>query len=287
MSQSTRDIKGIAKLLDTAAREGRTVPQISLELPDLTVEEAYRIQRASIARRIRRGARLVGMKMGLTSLAKMEQMGVHAPIYGHLTSDMILEDGGTFAHGALGHPRVEPEVAFVLGADLHGPVTPAQALLAVDGVCAALEVINSRYANFRFSLPDVIADNASSALFVLGSRVVSPADLDLGNLGMVMSINGVVSQVGSSAAILDHPARSLAALAGLLAESGEHLKAGQIVLAGGATAAVALQPGDRVHLEVDSLGCVDLAVRMDAAPDAGADAAPDAGADAAPDAGAS
>lgn len=260
MALSDKQLSRIAKHLDSAAHEARTVEQITAEHPDLTVEQGYRIQRTSIAQRRKRGHRLVGMKMGLTSIAKMEQMGVHAPIYGHLTSDMILPDGGTFSHAALGHPRIEPEIAFVLGADLEGPVTPAQALLAVDGVCAALEIINSRYANFRFSLPDVVADNASSALFALGSRVVAPSDLDLGNLGMVMSRNGEISQIGSSAAILDHPARSLAALAGLLAECGEKLHAGMIVLAGGATAAVALEPGDRVHLEVDGLGGVDVFV---------------------------
>lgn len=260
MALTDKQITKIAKHLDTAARKGDRVPQVTIDTPELTVEEAYRVQRASIRQRVKRGARLIGMKMGLTSVAKMEQMGVHSPIYGHLTSDMLLADGGTFSHSAHGQPRVEPEIAFILGDSLEGPVSPAQALLAVDGVCAALEVINSRYANFKFSLPDVVADNASSAHFVLGSTVHPPEDLDLGNLGMVMSINGEVSQVGSSAAILDHPARSLAALAGLLAEVGEKLEAGMIVLAGGATAAVALSPGDRVTLEVDTLGSVDVFV---------------------------
>jgi 2-oxo-3-hexenedioate decarboxylase len=123
---------------------------------------------------------------------------------------MLLEDGGVVERRAHIHPRVEPEVAFVLGRDLEGPVTPAQALLAVDGVCCALELIDSRYQNFQFTLEDVVADNASSSRFVLGS-VVRPRDFDTGNLGMVMERNGIVAEIGSSAAIYDHPARSLSA----------------------------------------------------------------------------
>lgn len=260
MSKREPELLALAEQLDTAAVQGVTVAQPSDRMPDLTVQEAYRVQRASIARRIGRGEAVIGMKMGLTSLAKMEQMGVHSPIYAHLTSPMLLPDGGSFEGEVLGQPRVEPEVAFILGRDLRGPVSPAQALLAVEGVCAALEILDSRYENFRFSLPDVIADNASSAYFVLGNVVLRPSEIDLGNLGMVMSINGQVSQVGSSAAILDHPARSLAALANMLSEVGEELHAGMIVLAGGATAAVALSPGDRVLLEVDRLGGVQVEV---------------------------
>ncbi|TVQ95047.1 MAG: 4-oxalocrotonate decarboxylase [Deltaproteobacteria bacterium] len=259
MSLSDAEILALAEQLDAAAAQGVTVPQPSARL-NLSVEEAYRVQRLSIARRVDRGEAVIGMKMGLTSLAKMEQMGVHSPIYAHLTSPMLLPDGGRFDPTHLGQPRIEPEVAFVLGRDLQGPVSPAQALLAVEGVCPALEILDSRYQDFRFSLPDVVADNASSAYFVLGSTVRSPREVDLGNLGMVMSINGRVAQIGSSAAILDHPARSLAALANMLLEVGEKLQAGMLVLAGGATAAVALSPGDRVLLEVDALGTVQVQV---------------------------
>ena len=259
MSLSDAEIHALAEQLDTAAAQGVTVPQPSARLK-LSVEEAYRVQRHSITRRVDRGEQVIGMKMGLTSLAKMEQMGVHSPIYAHLTSPMLLPDAGRFDPARLGQPRIEPEVAFVLGRDLQGPVSPAQALLAVEGVSAALEILDSRYKNFKFSLPDVVADNASSAYFVLGSTVRSAREVDLGNLGMVMSINGRVAQIGSSAAILDHPARSLAALANMLAEVGEKLHAGMIVLAGGATAAVALSPGDRVLLEVDALGTVQVEV---------------------------
>lgn len=221
--------------------------------------DGYRIQRAGIGLRALRGDGLVGMKMGLTSRAKMVQMGVEVPIYGHLTRSMILEDGGTVRRAHHIHPRVEPEVAYILGKDLEGPVTPAQALLAVEGCCCALELIDSRYQNFQFTLEDVVADNGSSSRFVLGN-VIKPRDFDCGNLGMVMEKNGVVAEIGSSAAIYDHPARSLAALATQLAAVGEKLHAGMIVMTGGATAAIALDVGDHVRVRVDGLGTAEFSV---------------------------
>ncbi|MBM3275409.1 MAG: fumarylacetoacetate hydrolase family protein [Candidatus Sericytochromatia bacterium] len=196
------------------------------------------------------------MKMGLTSLAKMRQMGVHAPIFGFLTDPMVESDGALIDMCRLTQPRVEPEIAFILGSDLRGPTTAAQAMLAVRGVCAALEILDSRFADFKFNLADVVADNASSAKFVLGSVVRPPDGIDAACLGIVMAINGKVVEVGSSAAIFEHPARSLAKLVNMLAAQGRGLEAGQIVLTGGATAAVAISPGDWVRLEVEDLGTV-------------------------------
>lgn len=251
-SLSEEQVHALAVQLDDAVQSVSLQTMLSASVP-LSLADGYRVQRAGISLRKLRGDGLVGMKMGLTSRAKMEQMGVHNPIYGHLTQQMRLEDGGVLPYPKLCHPRVEPEVAFLLGRELRGPVSPAEALLCVEGVCAALEIIDSRYRDFKFTLPDVVADNASSSYFVLGQTVKDHASLDLGNLGMVMEINGVTSQIGSSAAIYEHPARSLATLANLVAELGESVPAGSVVLAGGATAAVALQPGDHVQLRVDGL----------------------------------
>lgn len=258
---SPENIQQLAAIVDDAVMNRTEIDQIAATNPALTMEVAYQIQAASVARRIERGERLVGMKMGLTSRAKMEQMGVHEPIYGRLTSSMILNNGATIQHGDLIHPRIEPEVAFLLKRDLSGPVTPAEALLAVEGVCAALEIIDSRYRDFKFTLPDVVADNTSAVLFALGDLVKPPDAVNLGNLGIVMEINGVAVEIGSSAAILEHPARSLAELANMLARRGESLKAGQIVLAGGATAAVAINPGDHIRAVVDELGVAEVRVR--------------------------
>jgi 2-oxo-3-hexenedioate decarboxylase len=246
------DVAAFARVLDRATLDVRPVTKLTATRA-FALDDAYAIQRAGIGLRASRGDTLVGMKMGLTSRAKMQQMGVAVPIYGHLTKLMILDDGGTVDRAAHIHPRVEPEVAFVLGRPLRGPVTPAQALLAVDGVCCALELIDSRYENFQFTLQDVVADNGSSSRFVLGN-VVRARDFDTGNLGMVMTKNGVVAEIGSSAAIYEHPARSLAALVNQLVPLGEELAAGSIVMTGGATAAIALDRGDRVRVDVQGLG---------------------------------
>ena len=254
-------IEELAEQIDNAARRNEAVGMLTADAPEMTLHDAYRIQRASILRRHRRDERTVGMKMGLTSLAKMRQMNVHAPIYGHLTSSMRLADGGEIVHAEHIHPRIEPELAFILGRPLRGPVSPAEAMLAVDGVCAALEILDSRYLNFKFTLIDVVADNASSSHFVLGPTVRPPSTIDIGNLGMILERNGRIEEIGSSAAIYEHPARSLAELATMLSEFGEWLEPGHIVLAGGATRAIALSPGDRVRLLVDELGAVEMSVR--------------------------
>jgi 2-oxo-3-hexenedioate decarboxylase len=250
-----------ADIVDSAAVAVTPITMLTAEAPEMTLEEAYDIQRASIARRLERGEQLVGMKMGLTSKAKMEQVGVHNPIYGHLTDTMVEGSGAELDRDLFIHPRVEPEVAFILGKDLEGPTTPAEALDAVESVCAALEVIDSRFRDFKFTIIDVVADNASSSKIVLGTERVAPDALDeLGNLGMVMSHNGEVVKTGSSAAIYEHPANSLAELANMLAERGESLKAGQIVMAGGATAAIHVDSRDHVQVDVDELGSVELSV---------------------------
>lgn len=261
MSIAKNLISQLADVVDNAAVHAQSIIQLTGNHPELTLPDAYLIQRASMARRFRRGERLVGMKMGFTSVAKMEQMGVHEPIYGHLTDAMLVHDGGVLSRKDFIHPRIEPEIAFILKRDLQGPVSPAQAMLAVEGVCAALEIIDSRYEKFKFSLIDVVADNASSTRFVLGNTILAPSSLDIGNLGMVMEINGEARQIGSSAAILEHPARSLAALANMLAARGEHLHAGQIILAGGATAAEHIEAGDVITLRTDGLGSVTVHMR--------------------------
>lgn len=254
------NVEGLAEILDSAALNAAPVAQLTIEQPELTVEDAYRIQRASMARRAARGDVGVGLKMGLTSVAKMKQVGVDEPIYGHLTTQMKRGSGDVLKMSEQIHPRLEPEIAFILGEDLAGPVTAAEAMEAVEWVLPALECIDSRYENFSFTLADVVADNASSTRFFLGETRRRPEELDIGNLGMVMSLNGEVVETGSSAAILDHPARSLASLANMLQAFDEVVPAGSIVLAGAATAAKHVHAGDVVCVEVDGLGRVDVKV---------------------------
>jgi 2-oxo-3-hexenedioate decarboxylase len=190
--------------------------------------------------------------MGLTSRAKMAQMGLSDMIWGRLTDRMIVEDGGSTTFSRYVHPRVEPEVAYLLKRELAGTVTPMLALAAVEAVAPALEIIDSRYHAFKFSLTDVVADNSSSSGFVVGPW--NTPDCDVSNLGIVVSFNGTPAVVGSTAAILGHPLRSLAAAARFAAEADEPLQAGWIVLAGGATQAEALKAGVWVECEVQRLG---------------------------------
>ncbi|MCB0712727.1 MAG: fumarylacetoacetate hydrolase family protein [Ignavibacteriae bacterium] len=253
-------LRELAFFVDTAAVRGETIEQLTAKFPDLTVDNAYTVQKMSIDQRIERGERLVGMKMGLTSKAKMEQVGVHEPIYGRLTDGMIINNGGDFSIEKGCHPRVEPEVAFIMKRDIEGKVTDAEAVAAVEGVCAALEVIDSRYRDFKFTLPDVVADNTSASGFVLGSTVRPISEVNLGNLGIVMEVNGKAEQIGNSSAIYEHPLRSLVQLLHMLARRGEGLKAGQVVLAGGATAAVPLKQGDHVRVLVDELESAEFRV---------------------------
>lgn len=247
----TVDIPRIATLLDDAARNATAVPQISAT-ETLTLAEAYEVQRQSIQRRLERGERRIGMKMGFTSRAKMEQMGVNDLIWGRLTHAMIAEDGGTISKQRFVHPRVEPEVAFLLRKPLSGIVTALQALDAVEAVAPALEIIDSRYQNFRFSLTYVVADNSSSSALTIGPWNSPHQPLD--NLGMMVTVNGRAQSFGSSAAIMGDPLRSLVAAARLVAMSGEVLEPGHIVMAGGATAAFELRVGMHVQLEVERLG---------------------------------
>nr|WP_246351827.1 fumarylacetoacetate hydrolase family protein [Sphingobium subterraneum] len=208
--------------------------------------------------RYERGERRIGIKMGFTSRAKMAQMGIDEMIWGRLTDGMLQEEGGVVKFTRYVHPRVEPEIAFLLKAPLPAKVSPMEAMAAVEAVAPALEIIDSRYKDFRFSLTDVIADNSSSSGLVIGNWN-SPRQ-DLSNLGIVLEINGQIRQVGSSAAILGHPVRSLVAAARLAAAADEPLQAGDIVMAGGATGAEALSPGMHVCVRVDRLGKAEFSV---------------------------
>jgi len=240
-----------AKILDEAARTASAVPQLD-PAGALSLDDAYEIQHASIKRRLERGEQRVGVKMGFTSRAKMAQMGVDDVIWGRLSSAMQLEEGAPMDFERFIHPRVEPELAFVLKRELSGNVTAVEALAAVEAVAPALEIIDSRYLDFKFSLTDVIADNASSSGFVIGPW--NDPHKDFSNLGLTMSIDGRVIQVGSTAAILGHPLRSLVAAARLSSAAGEPLQPGWVVLAGGATSAEWIAQGQYVSVEMEGLG---------------------------------
>jgi len=248
----------LAATLDEAARTATEATQLIETHPDLTIEDAYAIQLLNVQRRWARGERRAGYKMGLTSRAKMQQVGVSEVIWGRLTDAMRLEEGGTLSLSRYVHARVEPEIAYIIGKPLSGEVSAAEALAAVEAVAPALEIIDSRYKNFKFSLPDVIADNSSSSGFYVGAW--SKPDTDVSNLGIIMEVNGRAVQVGSSAAILGNPIRSLVAAARLVGRAGESLMPGDIVLAGGATAAHSLTVGEHIRTVFQTLGAVSFTV---------------------------
>lgn len=255
---SLLDLDYVANIVDSAAHKVEAVEQLSAQGYALSLEEAYRVQRLSLARRVQRGEQQVGIKMGFTSRAKMIQMGVDDMIWGPLTDAMAIEDGGEMDWSRFIHPRVEPEIAFLLKKPLSGKVSLAEAMGAIEAVAPALEVIDSRYQDFKFSLEDVVADNCSSSGFTVGAW--QKTDVNLANLGMVMEFDGNPVQMGSSAAILGNPYRSLAAAARVAGEAEIELQAGWIVLAGASTAAEALKPGVHVKLNTEQLGAAEFTV---------------------------
>jgi 2-oxo-3-hexenedioate decarboxylase len=248
-------LEAIAARLDEAARRPGAIPQ----LPEpLTLAQAYEVQKLLVARRYGRGERRAGVKMGFTSQEKMDQMGVHDQIWGRLTDAMRIPAGSEIRRRSYVHPRVEPEIAVRLKRPLAGQVSIAEAKAAVDGVAPALEVIDSRYEAFRFSLTDVVADNSSSSGFVLGEW--QDPGVDISNLAMRLFADGQLREEGSSAAVLGDPWRAVVSAARLAAEAGEPLAAGDVIMTGGATAAMALAGVRQARLEVAGLGSVELFV---------------------------
>lgn len=223
----------------------------------LSADAAYDIQDKVIAEL---GGVTTAAKLGLTSRAKQVQMGVEEPVYGWLLAGSELAAGEPLVRCRLIQPRVEPEIAFRLGADLEGPtVTAAAVLAATEAVMIALDVLDSRYAGYRFTLPDVIADNSSAARYLLGEPV-DPTGIDLATLGCVLSHNGRLAATAAGAAVMGHPANAVAWFVRKLASRQRSLPAGSVVLAGALTAAVAVEAGDVVTAEIDRLGTLALAV---------------------------
>ncbi|WP_141324899.1 2-keto-4-pentenoate hydratase [Myxococcus sp. AB025B] len=247
----------LARRLDDARRERREVPPLTNELPALSVPDAYAIQEEGLKLRLAAGERLVGLKMGLTSEAKRRQMNLDSPVYGVLTDKMRVQADGVVSLAQGIHPKIEPEIAFRTARELKGTVTRDEALDACESVFAAMEILDSRYRDFKyFSLPDVVADNASSSLFVLATQEHPPRAMDLTRLEMKMFVNDALAHSARSDAISGDPVLSLVQLCELLAKRGQVLPAGSIVLAGAATIAHMFQPGDRVKLVVEGLGSV-------------------------------
>lgn len=252
----------IARVLAAAQRERRDLAPFTDEHPDLDEPAAYEAQWAGITQRLDAGESLVGAKLGLTSRVKQQAMKVDSPLYGWVTSGMLLPYGEPLDLARYIHPRVEPEIAFRLARDVETPATVTSVLAATEAVFAAVDVLDSRYTDFRFRLPDVIADNASAGAFLLGPAAVQPGDLeDLRLLGCVLRVNGEVVATAAGAAVMSHPAASVAWLANRLAARDQALKAGMLVFSGGLTEPVPLRLGTSVTAEFESLGTVEVTCR--------------------------
>jgi 2-oxo-3-hexenedioate decarboxylase len=242
------------------AEESRTDrAPITGEWPELDLETAYAVQDETLRRRLDRGERLVGVKLGLTSRAKQRRMNIASPLTAWLTDAMVLPAGDPVPQGRLIHPRAEPEIVFVMRDRLAGPgVTAVTALAAVASVHAGIEIIDSRYRDFKFTLPDVVADNASSGCFVTGPVGRSPADLDLTLEACLVEADGRIVDSATGAAVQGHPAEALALAANDLGRRGLGIEPGWIVLTGGMTDAVFVPARAEVAVHFTSLGSIFL-----------------------------
>jgi len=248
-----QSIDTFASQLDAAAKMAKATHQIAKENA-ISLTDAYAIQQASIDKRIERGEKLIGFKLGFTSKAKMEQMGVDEIIFGRLTDAMQIKNEGNLNLQNYIHPRVEPEIAFLLSKDIEGEIELSEVNTYIDKVGIALEIIDSRFENFKFSLEDVVADNCSSTGFVIADWL--PNDTFINNVGISLNIDGAAQQNGNTNAILGNPLESLVEVSKMAKKYNAQLTKGSIILAGAATSAVFLKSKNNVEASFEGLGSV-------------------------------
>jgi len=256
-SPRTCDVDAVATAL-LAREDGRyDGPPITDSFPAMDLATAYAVQDETLRRRLARGEQLIGVKLGLTSRAKQRRMGIEVPLVAWLTDAMVLPAGDPVPQDRLIHPRIEPELVFVMGERLAGPgVSAARAMAAVSAVLGGAEVIDSRYTDFRFTLPDVVADNASSGAYVTGPVTRDPQGLDLAMEAVLVEVDGEIVDSATGAAVQGHPGEALALAVQELAGRGLAIEPGWIVLTGGMTDAVLAPPGSAVACHFTSLGSI-------------------------------
>ena len=228
---------------------------LSSRHPEITIEDAYAIQQRLIARRLDAGERIVGKKIGVTSQAVMNMLGVFQPDFGILLDGMVYNEGQPIEARTLIQPKAEGEIAFVLKHDLMGPgVSAADVIAATQGVMACFEIVDSRIRDWKIKIQDTVADNASCGVFVLGDRLVDPCEVDLSTCGMVLEKNGEIVATGAGAAALGHPANAVAWLANTLGAHGIALEAGEVVLSGSLGIMVPVAAGDNLRVTIGGIG---------------------------------
>ena len=223
--------------------------------PEITIEDAYHIQQRMIARRLDKGEKIVGKKIGVTSAAVMNLLGVRQPDFGYMLDGMIYNEGESIPIGTLIQPKAEGEIAFMMKKDLSGPgVTAADVLAATEGVMACFEIVDSRIRDWKIKIQDTVADNASCGVFVLGDRLVDPREVDLATCGMVLEKNGDIACTGAGAATLGNPVNAMVWLANTLGRLGIPLKAGEVVLSGSLGPMIPVQAGDNLRVTIGGIG---------------------------------
>jgi 2-oxo-3-hexenedioate decarboxylase len=256
MALSAAVIAELAGIIDDAQHNAADIVKLTEAHPEMDVADGYAVQAELCRRWQASGRRLTGYKGGLTSKAKMVQMGLDTPVFGVLMGDTCIPDGDVVDMTQLIHPKVEAEIAFVTSRELSGDVSIDEVLGATEFVLPAIEVIDSRFKDFKFDVQSVIADNTSAARYVVGGSPRRPDGLDLRLLGVVMERNGELVGSAAGAAVMGHPAASVVALVKWLADTGQALPAGSLVMTGGVTEAVAVHAGDHVTARVQNLGTV-------------------------------
>lgn len=265
MSLNDAVVRSLAERLNRAEQTREQVRQFSLEQPQMTIEDAYAVQREWVRLKIAEGRTLKGHKIGLTSRAMQRSSNIDEPDYGALLDDMFFRDGGEIPAGRFIVPRVEVELAFVLKDRLEGPdCTLFDVLRATEYVVPALEIIDARIhqvdpeTKVTRKVFDTISDNAANAGVVIGGRPFRPDDLDMRWVSAVLYRNGVIEESGVAAAVLNHPANGPAWLANKLHPHGVTLEPGQVILGGSFTAPIPARPGDTFQADYGPAGCISI-----------------------------
>lgn len=237
----------------------RPVPPLLAREPDISIEDAYRIQQRFVARRLAAGERVVGKKIGATSKPVQEFLGVYQPDFGILTSGMVFQEGDSIDLGQMIQPKAEAELAFVLKHDLQGPgITAMDVIRATDYVLPCFEIVDSRIENWQIKIQDTVADNASCGVFALGETRIDPQQLDLAACELQMFKNGQPAGRGLGAAVQGHPCEAVAWLANTLGRLGIPFRKGEVILSGALAPLVPVGAGDRIHMTISGIGAASL-----------------------------
>ena len=248
-------IEQLGTELYQALVDAKTVRPLTERHPDISIEDAYQIQKQLMKLRLAAGERVIGKKIGVTSKAVMNMLGVYQPDFGYLTDGMVYNEGQAIPMSRLIQPKAEGEIAFVLKKTLKGPgISSADVLAATEGVMACFEIVDSRIHDWKIKIQDTVADNASCGVFVLGDRLVDPRDVDLNTCGMVLEKNGDIVATGAGAAALGAPANAVAWLANTLGRLGIALEAGEVVMSGSLAIMVPVAAGDNLRVTIGGIG---------------------------------